>query len=104
QAGHAQERAQRTKREEPQAGDRDRSVGSAQEGRAGAEEAQVQPIAYWAGAARNRVAFCWHVPPALHQQLSNVLLRDRALAMPRPRSTVMKVRPLASRVPSSTTS
>jgi len=27
----------------------------------------------------HRVAFSWHVPPALHQQLRNVLLRDRAL-------------------------
>ncbi len=33
----------------------------------------------------NRVAFSWHVPPALQQQLRNVLLRDRALAMPRRR-------------------
>jgi len=31
----------------------------------------------------NRVAFSWHVPPALHQRLRNVLLRDRAIAMPR---------------------
>ncbi len=43
------------------------------------------PAGYVTISQDNRVAFSWHVPPALHQQLRNVLLRDRALALPRRR-------------------
>jgi len=30
----------------------------------------------------NRVAISWHVPPAMHQTVRNILLLDRAIAMP----------------------
>jgi hypothetical protein len=38
---------------------------------------------YIAISADNKVTISWHIPPALHQQLRNVLLCDRAVEMPR---------------------